>query len=356
MKEGHCILYTMNEQDPPAVNTLLEQIEGDLASLEQALAGRLGADEARLLSSARQASRLLRLQLQGAGKPAIPVTEDSSAPASLAHAQALAYAHDLVQTYRQSAEHRRRLELTEQQLIRAEKLATMSRVAATVAHELGNIVTPLLMYTSLLEGAAANQSSEIVEIAGQMKQIIQRARTMVEQLAASARGDTGHTLPTDLNQALDYALGLLAPRFKKAGVAIRRQDAPNLPLVAARPGQLEQVFTNIAINALDAMPDGGQFDIDVTVESTAGNSQRAVCIRFADTGCGIPSDHLPHVFDPFYTTKSGGAGSGLGLFVSHLIVDQHGGTIEIDSREGEGTTVIIHLPTAGGDFFDAPQP
>jgi two-component system NtrC family sensor kinase len=348
----------MNEKDPPAANTLLEQIEGDLVSLEQALAGRLSPDEVRLLSSVQQASRLVRLQLQVADKPAVPAEEekeDGPTPASLAHAQTLAYAHDLVQTYRQSAEHRRRLELTEQQLIRAEKLATMSRVAATVAHELGNIVTPLLMYTSLLERAAADQSSEVVEIAGQMKQIIQRARMMVEQLAASARGDTGHTLPTDLNQALDYALGLLSPRFKKAKVAVWRQTAPDLPLVAARPGQLEQVFTNIAINALDAMPEGGQFIIGVTVESTASGDQSVLCVRFADTGCGIPPDHLPHVFDPFYTTKSGGAGSGLGLFVSHLIVDQHGGTIEIDSREGEGTTVIIHLPTAGGDFFDAPQ-
>ncbi len=345
----------MNKQDLPAVNTLLKQIEDDLISLEQALAGRLSADEARLLSSAQQADRLVRSQLQAADEPPSPAGEAGMEPASLAHAQTLAYAHDLVQTYRQSAEHRRRLELTEQQLIRAEKLATMSRVAATVAHELGNIVTPLLMYASLLEGAAADQSSEIVEIAGQMKQIIQRARTMVEQLAASARGDTGHTLPTDLNQALDYALGLLAPRFKKTRVVVERQIAPDLPLVAARPGQLEQVFTNIAINALDAMPDGGQFIIGVTVETTTRSGQRAVCIRFADTGCGIPPDHLPHVFDPFYTTKSGGAGSGLGLFVSHLIVDQHGGTIEIDSREGEGTTVTIHLPIARGDFFDAPQ-
>ena len=346
----------MNENGPPEVAALLEQIEGNLVSLEKTLAGRLGADEARLLSSVRGASRLLRSQLQVPNRLPVPIKEDSPTPASLAHAQTLAYAHDLVQTYRQSAEHRRRLELTEQQLIRAEKLATMSQVAATVAHELGNIVTPLLMYASLLEGAAAGQSAEIVEIAGQMKQIIQRARTMVEQLAASARGDAAsHTLPTDLTQALDYALGLLAPRFKKAGVAIRRQIASDLPSVAARPGQLEQVFTNIAINALDAMPDGGQFIIGVTVESTTGSDQRAVCIRFADTGCGIPPDHLPHVFDPFYTTKSGGAGSGLGLFVSHLIVDQHGGTLEIDSREGEGATVVIHLPIARGDFFDAPQ-
>jgi signal transduction histidine kinase len=347
----------MNEQDPPTVNTLLEQIEGALVSLEQALAGRLSADEAYLLSSARQTSRLVRSQLQAADKPAAPDMGDGSTPASLAHAQTLAYAHDLVQTYRQSAEHRRRLELTEQQLIRAEKLATMSRVAATVAHELGNIVTPLLMYISLLEGAAAadQSSSEIMEIAGQMKQIIQRARTMVEQLAASARGDTGHTLPTDINQALDYALGLLLPRFKEGKVTVRRQIASDLPLVAARPGQLEQVFTNIAINALDAMPDGGQFIVGVAVESTASSGLSALCLRFADTGCGIPPDQLPHVFDPFYTTKSGGAGSGLGLFVSHLIIDQHGGTIEIDSQEGEGTTVVIYLPIAGGDFFDAPQ-
>jgi signal transduction histidine kinase len=341
----------MDENDPPEVNTLvlLEQLESDLASLEAALAGRLSADEARLLSSIRQTGRLLHSRSVSArGGEDIPATD------SLAHAQTLAYAHDLVRTYRQSVEHRRRLELTAQQLIRAEKLATMSQVAATVAHELGNIVTPLQMYASLLEGAAAGQSPEIVEIAGQIKQVTQHARTMVEQLAASTRGDSGHTLPTDLTQVLDQVLGLLAPRFKKGKVTVRRQIAPDLPLVAARPGQLDQVFTNVVINALDAMPDGGQLTISMAVEPTVSSGECAVGIRLADTGDGILPDRLPHVFDPFYTTKSGGAGSGLGLFVSHLIVDQHGGTIEIESQVGKGTTVIIHLPIAHDDFFDSP--
>ena len=349
----------MNESDQPQINSfaLLEQLEGGLSSLEAALAGRLSADEAHLLSSIRQTGRLLRSLLPVVpDKGFVPVREEEavSAAASLAHAQTLAYAHDLVRTYRQSAEHRRRLELTAQQLIRAEKLSTMSKMAATVAHELGNIVTPLLMYASLLEGAAAGQSPEIVEIAGQIKQITRRARTMVEQLAASTRGDQGHTLPTDLIEVLDHVLGLLAPRFKKEGITVRRQVAPNLPSVAARPGQLEQVFTNIVINALDAMPDGGQLTISMAIEPTAQNSERAVCIRLADTGDGIPPDRLPFVFDPFYTTKSGGAGSGLGLFVSHLIIDQHGGAIEINSQIGKGTTVIIRLPIAHDNFFDSP--
>jgi two-component system NtrC family sensor kinase len=336
----------MNESDQPQVNLLasLERLVQDLYALETALAGRLSAGEMDLLSSIQQTAQTLhthwRLWIEREGE-GVPVS------ASLAHAQTLAYAHDLVQTYRQSVENRRRLELTAQQLIRAEKLATIGRVAASVAHELGNIVTPLLMYTNLLEGAATGQSPEIVELAGQIRQTTQRARTMVEQLAASAQSDAGHTLPTDLAQVIDGVLELLAPRFKKGGVSLRYEIAPDLPLTAARPGQLEQVFTNVIINALEAMPGGGQFTISLGLEPMAGNGEQALCIRFADTGEGIPADRISQVFDPFYTTKSGGAGSGLGLFVSHLIVDQHGGTIELDSLLGEGTTVSIYLPVAG---------
>ncbi len=339
------------------LSVLLEQLERDLSTLEAALAGRLSDDEARLLSSIRQAARTLPAHLplsaeaQRDDAPRSPASSPEG-ETSLAHAQTLAYARDLVQTYRQSAENRRRLELTAQQLIRAEKLATIGRVAAAVAHELGNIVTPLLMYATLLEEEAADQSPEIVEIAGQIKQITQRARAMVEQLVASMQGDVGHTLPTDLAQVVDRVLSLLVSRFRKGGVTVRREIASGLPLVAARPGQLEQVFTNVVINALDAMPDGGELAVSLTVEPTTGNGERAVCVRFADTGEGIPADHLSQVFEPFYTTRSGGAGSGLGLFVSHLIIDQHGGTIEIGSQVGKGTTVSIYLPIAGDDFFD----
>ncbi len=340
----------MNEIDQPQVNllALLERLDQDLSSLGTALTGRLSVEEMGLLASIQQAVQILHthwhlwIEREGEGVPA---------SASLAHAQTLAYAYDLVQTYRQSVENRRRLELTAQQLIRSEKLATIGRVAASVAHELGNIVTPLLMYANLLEVAAAGQSSEIVEIAGQLRQITQRARVMVEQLAASAQGDAGHTLPTDLAQVMDRVLGLLAPRFKKGGVNFQCEVTPDLPLVAARPGQLEQVFTNVIINALDAMPDGGQLTIRLGLEPMTGNGEQALCICFADTGEGIPADHISQVFDPFYTTKSGGAGSGLGLFVSHLIVDQHGGTIELDSPLGEGTTVSIYLPV---DYNDNP--
>jgi two-component system NtrC family sensor kinase len=338
----------MNESEQPQVNllSLLERLDQDLSALETALSGRLSAEEMGLLASVQQTAQILhmhwRLWIEGEGE-GVPVS------ASLAHAQTLAYAHDLVQTYRQSVENRRRLELTAQQLIRSEKLATIGRIAASVAHELGNIVTPLLMYTNLLEGAAAGQSAEIVEIAGQIRQTTQRARTMVEQLAASAQSDAGHTLPTDLAQVIDGVLELLAPRFKKGGVSLRYESTPDLPPVAARPGQLEQVFTNVIINALDAMPGGGRLTISLGLESMAGNGEQALCVRFTDTGEGIPADCVSQVFDPFYTTKSGGAGSGLGLFVSHLIVDQHGGTIELDSVLGEGTTASIYLPVVPND-------
>jgi signal transduction histidine kinase len=116
-----------------------------------------------------------------------------------------------------------------------------------------------------------------------------------------------------------------------------------------RPDQLEQVFINIGLNAFDAMPSGGQFTI--TLEPGNGADDRSVepgfiTIRLSDTGIGIPPENISRLFEPFYTTKERGAGSGLGLFVSHLIIDQHGGAIEVESEPGVGTAFIVKLPTA----------
>ena len=260
------------------------------------------------------------------------------------------YARDLVKAIRQEKEHQRRLELTSQQLIRAEKLATVGQVDAAVAHELGNILTPLLMYAKLIyKEAADNEELEIAEFAIQITRIANRASNMLRKLVDAARGERGMMIPVDLTHVFRNTLALLLPQIKKQGINVKQQYPDELPLVMGRPDQLEQVFINIGLNAFDAMPSGGQFTI--TLEPGNGADNRSaepgfITIRLSDTGIGIPPENISRLFEPFYTTKERGAGSGLGLFVSHLIIDQHGGAIEVESEPGVGTAFIVKLPTA----------
>jgi signal transduction histidine kinase len=118
------------------------------------------------------------------------------------------------------------------------------------------------------------------------------------------------------------------------------------------PSQLEQVFINIALNAFDAMPEGGSFIISINPQEDQAdilNETNFVSVHLSDTGQGIAPDHLMNIFEPFFTTKARGAGTGLGLFVSYLIINQHHGAIEVESKLGEGTTFIVKLPIANKD-------
>ncbi|RME75293.1 MAG: hypothetical protein D6784_08195 [Chloroflexi bacterium] len=270
-------------------------------------------------------------------------------PDSVAYAQALQYARDLVKTMRQKREQQRRLELTAQQLVRAEKLATVGQVAATVAHELGNILTPLLMYAKLIHKEASENPdcSEIADFAMQITQIASRASNMLRQLVDAARRESSMEIPVYLPQVIQNALDLLGPQFTSHHIEVVKQFAPNTPPVVGRPDQLEQVFINLCLNAIDAMPDGGILTISLSVTSGRNGKEtqdRYLLIRVSDTGMGIPPENIGKLFEPFFTTKERGAGSGLGLFVSHLIVDQHGGALEVDSRPGLGATFTIKLP------------
>jgi signal transduction histidine kinase len=148
---------------------------------------------------------------------------------------------------------------------------------------------------------------------------------------------------------INSALDLLAPQIKRQDIEVQVIRDDSLPLVMGRPDQLEQVFINMGFNALDAMLDGGVFTIELEkddrVEDGAEKSS-SIVIRLKDTGVGMPPEDIALLFEPFYTTKERGAGSGLGLFVSYLIIDQHGGTIEVESEQGRGTTFAIKLPIA----------
>ena len=172
---------------------------------------------------------------------------------------------------------------------------------------------------------------------------------MLRQLVDAARTEGAMMIPVDVRNVVDDALALLVPRIERQGIKISQCYPDNLPLILGRPDQLEQLFINISLNAFDAMPNGGDFTVNL--ELGDGTDQQSheidyIVISLRDTGEGISSEDIALLFEPFYTTKERGAGSGLGLFVSYLIIDQHGGTIDVESRLGVGTTFTIKLPTA----------
>lgn len=348
------------------MQALIEAFDQNLVRLSSSLKGRLASSEEEMLTNLLQTQvelhNLLKDRVTTTSPPAVNAAtlELLAEPAkvinkevdSIVYAQAMQYARDLVKAIRQKKEQQRRLELTSQQLIRAEKLATIGQVAATVAHELGNVLAPLLMYAKLIHEEASGQPelAEIAEFAEQITKIAGRASDMLRQLVDAARSEPAMMIPVDLRSVIDNILNLLKPRIKQQGINIHLHHAPDLPQVMGRPDQLEQLLINITLNAFDAMPAGGNF----TVSTVCGNGLEQqpneishITIRLTDTGVGIPPDDIPLLFEPFYTTKARGVGSGLGLFVSYLIIDQHGGTIEVESELEKGTTFIIKLPATG---------
>ena len=349
LEEIQALVQTLNHN----LITLATSLKGDLSSAsEEALANLFQVQinlqnllDAKRSDIAQESTAAVSPLL---GEPAEDVVEREVD--SIAYAQAMQYARDLVKAIRQKKEQQRRLELTSQQLIRAEKLATVGQVAAAVAHELGNILTPLQMYAKLISREAGDQAenSEIVEFSNQITQIANRASDMLRQLVDAARSERAIMIPVDLRYVIRNTLALLAPQIKNRGVNVKEYYPKDVPLVMGRPDQLEQVFINMGLNAFDAMPDGGDFTIILDTGNGISQIEQAdfITIRLTDTGIGIPPEDISLLFEPFYTTKERGAGSGLGLFVSYLIIDQHGGAIEIESELGQGTTFVIKLPTA----------
>jgi two-component system NtrC family sensor kinase len=236
------------------------------------------------------------------------------------------------------------------QLIQSEKLAATGKLAATIAHELNN---PLQAVQSCIYLVADQTDPD-----GHDKQYLDIAR---EELGRMARivgrmldfyrpSDEGR-IPTDINFLLEDVIALVRKRLQQGGIEMDLELAPDMPLIVATGDHLKQVFLNMVINALEAMPQGGRLEMITRYISEPDAREKAsvdagfVEIEFADTGVGIPAEYINNIFDPFYTTKS--KGMGLGLSVSYGIVERHGGQIQVESKMGEGTTFIVRLPVEG---------
>jgi two-component system NtrC family sensor kinase len=224
-----------------------------------------------------------------------------------------------------------------QQIGQSEKLASIGRLAAGVAHEVNNPLTGVLTFAHLLRDKHAADEQDRSDLDLVIRETT-RVRDIVRGLLDFARESPSRRQPLDINVAVRQMLTLLRSQKEFKGVRIVEELTEPLPKVNGDQNQLQQVLLNLALNACEAMPNGGI----LAIRTKARDSE--VIVEVADTGSGIPKEHLDMIFDPFFTTKPVGKGTGLGLSVSYGIMQQHGGTIEVASEEGKGSTFTIVLP------------
>jgi signal transduction histidine kinase len=243
-----------------------------------------------------------------------------------------------------------KLRRAQDDLVRSEKLASMGRLVAGIAHEINNPVNAVINTLAPLEDALTAMASapnpeaakpvaaEAQEMLGVVKRGAARSKAIVQALHNYSRGDDQRPHELLLARSVDDTLDLLRHRLRN--VRVDKSIPPDLRIVGFA-GQIDQVFMNLVTNAAQAIgerPQGG------TIRIGAARRDGSVEVTVSDDGPGIPADVRSRIFDPFFTTKDVGEGSGLGLSIVHGIVDRHGGRIEVDSRVGEGTTFRILLP------------
>ncbi len=229
----------------------------------------------------------------------------------------------------------------EQQIIQTEKLATIGQLAAGIAHEIGtplNIISGNAEFILLDMKESDPGYKELVTIIEQTRRMSQ----LMRQLLDFARPKVLSLQPTDINGVIDDVLNFVRLQLKKGDIEILTKYEEGAPKVYGDPALLYQVFLNIVVNAFQAMTKGGTLTVSTRTERGDGDRRR-VAIEIGDTGEGIPPENLERIFTPFFTTKEPGKGTGLGLAVTRRIVQEHNGTIGLDSVPGKGTTVTIRF-------------
>jgi two-component system NtrC family sensor kinase len=230
-------------------------------------------------------------------------------------------------------------EYAHQQIMKSERLATLGQLAAGVAHEINNPLGAILMYAhlSLEEIPSVDPRHRNLEkVVGEAT----RCKNIVRGLLDFARQSEPNVEEADANEILKRTLSLLRNQSLFQNIKIATQFSPSLPKAMMDSGQIQQVLTNIILNAAEAMDGEGE----LMVVTRTANGDGFIEIQITDTGCGIPRENYEKIFDPFFTTKEVGRGTGLGLAVSFGIIAKHQGTIEVESDVGKGTTFIVRLP------------
>jgi PAS domain S-box-containing protein len=236
---------------------------------------------------------------------------------------------------------RRQAQELEQQLIASGRLVSLGVITASMAHEFNNPLGIVMGFTQQLlsefePDTPNHQALKIID------EETKRCQRIIQELLQFSRPKNADLCPTDIKQAIDKTMNMVANRLYKQKIEASAMIADDLPLIPADPQQLEQVLINLFLNAIDAMPKGGKLDVEAALKPTRENTP-SVVITVIDNGSGIDQEDLAKIFQPFFSAKKG-KGIGLGLSISERIIKNHGGTLAVESTPGKGTTFKIHLP------------
>lgn len=233
----------------------------------------------------------------------------------------------------------------EQQLIASGRLVSLGVVTASMAHEFNNPLGIVMGFAQELlnESSPESRDYQALKI---IDEEARRCQRIIQELLQFARPRSTDLCPTDIKQAIERTMSMVANRLYKQKIETQVSVENNLPLISADPQQLEQVLVNLLFNAIDAMPNGGKITVEALLHSAEAN-RPAVAIRVTDDGNGIDEADLAKIFQPFFSAKKG-KGIGLGLSICDRIIQNHGGKIAVESKAGQGTCFKIHLPLEHG--------
>jgi two-component system cell cycle sensor histidine kinase/response regulator CckA len=240
----------------------------------------------------------------------------------------------------------------EAQFLRAQRLESVGVLAGGIAHDLNNVLAPILMAVDLIQHKTQDQ--EILRLMGVLETSVQHGAALLRQVLAFARGVDGERTSMELESVFSDVVSLLGDTLPKA-IKLQNHIAPGTAPILSNPTQLGQVLMNLCVNARDAMPDGGLLtlsagnvilDASKVPEKSGARGGAFVQISVADTGTGMPPEILGRIFDPFFSTKGVGSGTGLGLSTVLGIVRSHGGFMDVESRVGSGTEFRLYFPSA----------
>jgi two-component system, NtrC family, sensor kinase len=241
-------------------------------------------------------------------------------------------------------------------MLHVEKMASLGKMAAVVAHEVNNPLSGILTYAKLLRKwvesgqAGHDKREEAMQCLELIATESRRCGDLIKNLLSLSRTAPMNVQSTDLHAVVDRCLMLVRHQLDLGGIELQLNIAKDLRRVPCDPAQIEQVLIALIMNAIDAMPRGGNLWLDARLS----DDESEIEIQVRDDGAGIAPDILPHIFEPFLTTKESGHGVGLGLAISRGIVERHNGRIEVKSELGRGTTFNISLPTQAADRPLAP--
>ncbi len=253
---------------------------------------------------------------------------------------------ELNAAYQKLNKYTQQLKDSQEQLIQSEKLSSLGQLAASIAHEVNNPLSGVLTYTQLLIKRVNSDKfskESALDFLSKMESELTRSTRLIRNLLDFARQSAPALVETDLNDIINRVLELTAHSAQLNKVEVVKELDPSLPKLTADPNQLQQVCTNLIVNAIQAMPQGGK----LTLRTSLDNGQLKMEVQ--DTGYGISPENMRKLFTPFFSTKKEVKGVGLGLAVSYGIIQRHRGKIGVQSIEGKGSTFTVYLPVYQGE-------